>query len=160
MLGVPKYSRIEIERRWLVDESACPQFDDMERRVITDLYIDDTFLRLRKVEDLAGNAIFKLGKKYRRLSPTEQPVTSLYLSEIEYLSLSRLPGRRSVKYRYTFQVGSIDRHATPQGPTIFEVEFQTAIEAQSYIPPPLAICEVTNDPRYSGFAVALSDATN
>jgi hypothetical protein len=58
MATAPKYSRLEIERRWVVDSSSCPQLHSLERRLITDLYIDDMYLRLRKVEDADGGAMW------------------------------------------------------------------------------------------------------
>jgi hypothetical protein len=154
MPTAPKYSRLEIERRWVVDDISCPQLDSVERRLIIDLYIENTDLRLRKVADADGSAIFKLGKKYPRLTAIEQPVTALYLSESEYLTLSRLPGRWIEKHRYVYLSGAIDRYTSAQSPTIFEVEFSSTIAATSYMAPPFAVREVTNDPLVSGFAAA------
>jgi hypothetical protein len=54
MRELPKYARIEIERRWLVDRARCPPFDENGGAQITDRYLSHSFLRLRKIEYATG----------------------------------------------------------------------------------------------------------
>jgi hypothetical protein len=62
MTETPKYSRLEIERRWLVDASAV-DLANAEVCEIDDLYIANSHLRLRKIS-APDVVVFKLCKKY------------------------------------------------------------------------------------------------
>src|SRR5213075_221994 len=57
-----------------------------------DLYVDGSRLRLRKITEPNGNALYKFGRKYGKRSALSEPITTLYLTEIEYRQLSCLPG--------------------------------------------------------------------
>jgi len=92
MSDAPKYSEIEIERRWLVDLSAV-DLSSAPCREIEDLYIADSRLRLRRVSG-PGELTFKLGKKYGKRTSLSEPITNLYLTEPEYRRLSALLAER------------------------------------------------------------------
>jgi hypothetical protein len=147
----------EIERRWLADLGEIGSLDGMARRMIDDLYIEGTRLRLRRVVEPNGERIFKLGKKYGKRSPRVEPITTLNLTEAEYTRLAILPGRRVSKQRLVLASGSLDlypRHE-PDPLAIFEVEFPNEAAAELYRPPPFVTREVTGDPAYSGYTLAL-----
>ena len=98
----PSYSRIEYERRFLVDGKA-----DWQHRVkpyskfLIDRYLDCGRLRLRRMEDSdTGRVAFKLSKKYESDSALAQPITTIWLSSSEYKSLLNLPGHDLAKRRY------------------------------------------------------------
>ena len=155
MSELPKYSALEIERRWLVDLSLIDDLGDFPYRLIEDLYIADSRLRLRKIIEHSGNAIFKLGKKYGKSSPLVEPITTLYLTEIEHKQLSSLPGAFISKRRYAIARGSLDIYpSVPPGIAIFELEFESEASARSYRPPHFVTTEVTGDPAFSGFTLA------
>ncbi len=155
MDGLPKYARMEVERRWLVDPSAVGDLANIPHRLIEDLYVGASRLRLRKITDGSGNAVFKLGKKYGKQSALSEPITSLYLSEGEYRQLAGLPGYAVSKRRYTIAGGSLDVYQTPNaGCMIFELEFDDEAAAGRFRPPPFVTREITGDPAFSGFALA------
>jgi CYTH domain-containing protein len=154
---------MEVERRWLVDPSAVGDLANIPYRLIEDLYVGASRLRLRKITDGSGNAVFKLGKKYGKQSALSEPITSLYLSEDEYRQLAGLPGCAVSKRRYTIAGGSLDVYQTPNassmifdhaGCMIFELEFDDDAAAGRFRPPPFVTREITGDPAFSGFALA------
>jgi CYTH domain-containing protein len=152
---LPKYAIFEIERRWLVDLARCPAFDERAGATITDRYIDQSHLRLRKVERSSGEVTYKLCKKYERLDSVAQPIVNIYLSADEYEMLNRLPGRVIVKRRHAFAEGAIDIYLLGDVELgIFEVEFENLATAATYLPPAVALDEVTHDSKYSGASLA------
>lgn len=150
----PKYSIIEVERRWLVAPSALSIVDGQPYRELEDLYVGKTQLRLRKVTSANGGVVFKLCKKYVKCSSLSQPTTNLYLSEVEYRTLAQLEGNAVRKRRYSVAGGSIDVYYGSPAVAVFEVEFESVREAELYIPPSFVGKEVTNDEAYSGAALA------
>jgi CYTH domain-containing protein len=55
--------------------------------------------------------------------------------------------------------GSLDVYEYPEpGLRVFEIEFTNPEEAAAYAPPALVGKEVTNESRFSGFALARSEA--
>jgi CYTH domain-containing protein len=159
MASVPKYSAIEIERRWLVDLSVMGDLDDMPFRKIEDLYIEDSRLRLRKVTECDGRCIFKFGKKYGKSSMSSEPVTNLYLTEAEHERLSRLPGAATLKRRYSVAGGALDVYERPRaGLAVFEIEFDDEESAETYRPPHFVTREITGESSFSGVSMAEAHA--
>ena len=155
MSDAPKYSAIEIERRWLVDLAAVGDLSLAAFREIEDLYVAGSRLRLRKVSDPKGGVIFKFGKKYGKRTAASEAVTNLYLSEAEHHQLAGLPGVVTLKRRYAVAGGALDVYRQPRaGLAIFEVEFDDEASAQAYRPPHFVTREVTSEAEFSGFAVA------
>lgn len=151
----PKYSINEIERRWLVRESALESLPDVPPTRITDKYLHGSRLRLRKVESENSAAIFKLCKKYGNRQGPTQSITNLYLDAAEYDQLSLLPGATIVKLRYRVEDGSMDvfeSHTTI--PTIFEKDFADEARAAAYCPPHFVDKEITGLENYSGAYLA------
>jgi CYTH domain-containing protein len=154
--AAPKYSLLEIERRWLVDLTKV-DVSGAPCRVIEDLYIDGTRLRLRKISDAHGEVSFKLGKKYGKHTPLSEPITNLYLTEGEHLALSALPGRRARKRRFALQRGSIDIYSEPHDVAVYEVEFEDEHAAREFVPPDFVTREITNEPAMSGLALSTAE---
>jgi len=155
---IPRYANVEIERRWLVDESAVGELAQVPFRSYEDLYIEKSRLRLRRITEPGGNVLFKLGKKYGKRSTLSEPITTLYLDETEYAQLCNLPGRAASKRRYTIAGGSLDVYERPMpGLMVFELEFESEEAARNYQPPQFVTTEITDEPRYSGFQLAQGD---
>jgi CYTH domain-containing protein len=151
--GLPRYSRPEIERRWLVD-LAPVDLTEKPFREIDDLYIADSRLRLRRIAG-PGEIVFKLCRKYGKTTPFAEPITNLYLSESEYLLLAGLPGKRARKRRYAVPGGSLDVYLEPNRDlAVFEVEFDDEQSAAKFHPPAFVTREVTNETAYSGASLA------
>ena len=159
MSASPHYSKTEIERRWLIpSDSEFDRVSGRERR-IEDRYVLGTRLRLRKVTEAGHATVYKLGKKYEPEVEGTHQVVSIYLSESEYEALAHLPARVARKRRLSVYGGSLDVYEHPNtGLRVFEVEFATPEQAAAYAPPRGVGDEITNEPRYSGHAVAAGAA--
>lgn len=151
----PKYSRPEIERRWLVKVVDILSLEDARVRKLEDKYLSGGRLRLRKASETKCDPIYKLGKKYPNASSEPESVVSTYLTEEEYKSLLRLPGRSATKLRYSVEGGALDIYESPvYGFAIFEVEFSSQEAAAAYVVPKFVATEVTFNEKYTGFALS------
>jgi CYTH domain-containing protein len=152
-MEVPKYARLENERRFLVIDG--PDLSAAPFRRIEDIYFADSRLRLRAITHVDGAREFKLCKKYESSDPASGPIVNMYLSEREHAILSNLPGRPLRKRRY--RVAWCDRIF---GVDVFEGALANLIlcEAEAESPdaiglvafPPWAVREVTADPFFTG----------
>jgi CYTH domain-containing protein len=155
----PKYSKTEIERRWLVSPSSGLHANADRERHIEDRYILGTRLRLRVVTESNHEPIYKLGKKYEsNISGTCQAI-SIYLEKSEYETLALLPARLAKKRRLSVHGGALDVYEFPEHQMeVFEVEFANHEDAASYYPPDGVSEEITNNAQFTGFALASSAA--
>ena len=96
---LPKFARLEIERRWRVDLSKVGSLENVQFTEIDDLYVAGTRLRLRNVRGPDQAVEYKLCKKYGEVEAWSEPITNLYLSAAEHALLSTLPGSRVRKRR-------------------------------------------------------------
>jgi CYTH domain-containing protein len=151
----PKYAIAEVERRWLVELSEFGPLGGLPYREIEDRYIAGTQLRLRKITDASGEPVFKLCKKYGKVTALSELITNLYLTEAEFNTLSQLSGALVKKRRYATNGGSLDVYIIPHaGLAVFEIEFESEAAAAGYAPPSFAAAEVTHDSAYSGASLA------
>jgi CYTH domain-containing protein len=152
---LPKYSAVEIERRWLVHLPQVGPLATLLRREIEDLYIAGTRMRLRKVRAESETVIFKLGKKYGKGNGLSEQVVSVYLTEEEFNVMAAMPGAAVKKSRYTIAGGALDVYQNPNsGFAVFEVEFESETAAINYTPPSFTSQEITHDTKYSGYALS------
>ncbi len=152
-MPLPKYARIELERRWLVDASERPRLEPLPCKRIEDKYLTNTRLRLRAVTDADGT-VYKLCKKYGGTGSSEAMV-NVYLTKLEYDVLNALAGHDLEKRRYTFAGGALDVFGGPlTGLVVFEAEFASEREALSCAPPDFVTREVTGVPEYEGATLA------
>jgi CYTH domain-containing protein len=158
MIDVPKYALLENERRFWVAKP--PDLAAARVRLIEDLYLENGRLRLRAITHFDGAAPeFKLCKKYVSDDPISAPIVNIYLSAAEHALLAGLPGRPLRKRRYTVGHGgrgfSIDVFEGPLAGLVLceaEADSREAILAQAF--PPWASRELTNDPFFTGGALA------
>ena len=159
LIDLPRYSIVEVERRWLVDPAAVGDLSRTAFRFYEDLYINGSRLRLRKITEPDGNVLFKLGRKYGKRSQLSEPITTLYLTEGEYQLLSCLTGYWASKRRYAVEGGFVDVYQRPTlVPMIFELEFKDETSAMRYSPPDFVTREITGDSNFSGFQLAAGHA--
>lgn len=155
-----KYARFELERRFLVSE--LPEDVERESWHITDLYITETQLRLRRMEPAhGGKAILKLGQKHVPSPPDfgRMTITNLYLSPREYSLLAGLPGVELRKRRFTathrergFGIDVFEGNLA--GLLLAETDFSTHEEFEQALDLPDWIrAEVTTDKRFTGGAL-------
>ncbi|GHO59541.1 hypothetical protein [Ktedonobacter robiniae] len=149
-----KYAHPEVERKFLL--AAIPPGSTF-RTDITDHYIDNTTLRLRRMQT-EHEVTFKLAQKLRAHPHDTRMIfhTNFYISESEYSFLtSTLPSHRLEKRRFRFHGGTIpmgiDQFQGPlEGLVLAEVDFGPDGDPSSLIMPSFALAEVTDDERFTG----------
>jgi CYTH domain-containing protein len=157
-----KYARFELERRFLVGRLPEGIAEDRGWR-ISDRYIKNTHLRLRRMEPIhGGEIIFKLGQKHVPSPPnfSRMTITNIYLSPGEYAVLAGLEAMELHKLRHSiehddliFSVDVFNDHLT--GLVLAEVGFETPDEMDQTLDlPPWMIREVSGDVRFTGGALA------
>ncbi|WP_420643764.1 hypothetical protein [Candidatus Leptofilum sp.] len=153
-----KYAQFELERRWLLATLPAALQNSQDYTLIEDRYIIGTPLRLRRMTDAQGNVIArKFTQKYQAADQTAYAttITNFYLDAASYALLETLPAKILVKKRYKlrddrFQF-SIDQFSGPlTGLVLAEIE-QLDMPSLTAVPDPaFALCEVTEDPRFTG----------
>src|SRR5690349_20537306 len=97
-----KYTRVEYERRFLVDPASDwkTAVESYSKRFV-DKYISGTRLRLRVLTDLdTGRCIIKLTKKFESPSPYFRTVSRILLSSEEFDIFNLLEGHSLIKTSY------------------------------------------------------------
>ena len=160
-LGFPKavYTQVERERRWL--SGAPPREWIVQSELITDLYVSGTRLRLREARMLDGSAAkLRLSRK-ADVDARTRLITSIYLPEQEFAVLAAtLPGMSIRKRRHRLRsppgtLMSLDEFLDGlAGLVLLEAEFTGDDLMADFAAPDFADREVTDDPRYSGGALA------
>ncbi len=156
-----KYAKGEFERRFLLKKRTV-FLDTLPYKEITDKYLENTKLRLRKVvnEELTQ---YKLTKKLPVHSQglNIQWVSTIYISQEEYDIFLKLPGEIIEKRRYYYQAETpeiigIDEICLNQGQsTIWIAEVELEERQESAYTLPLAYDrEITNDKDYIGSVLA------
>jgi CYTH domain-containing protein len=156
-MDLPKYAKLEIERRFLVNPARASDLTSLAYRRIEDRYLDGTRLRLRAVTDSAtGAREFKFCKKYEGGDPLAGPIVNTYLTEAEHAALAAIPAAVIVKRRYRVGLrpfgldvfeGQLD------GLMLCEAEAPTRDEALALAFPDWTAREVTADPFFTGGAL-------
>lgn len=161
-MQVPKYAALEVERRFLV--ARCPDLSGARMRVIEDVYLAETRMRLRAITHADGQrAEFKLCKKYPSDDMLAGPVVNLYLSAQEHAVLAGLPGGSVRKRRYSMPWAawtfSIDVFEGPlSGLILSEVEADSVDDVGRIALPDWVSREVTADPFFTGGALSQASA--
>jgi len=154
----PKYERVERERRFLLRELP-PNLKVNDRHAqITDNYLTNTRLRLRKVRWPQTNEwTLKLTQKHTPAPPdfSRTLITSIYLNEIEYETLSVFEANEIRKNRYPYEHDgrkySVDVFlGALHGLILAETDFDTDEEMDAFPPPPFASLDVTHDELFTG----------
>jgi len=153
----PKYTRLEYERRFLVD-AGCSWREGVKpyTKLFQDRYLDCGRLRLRRLADSdSDRVVFKLTKKFESESSFARPVVNIWLSPAEYEALATLPANTLSKTRhyddYQGLVFSIDVFDGELAGLILcetETEGLDTLHAARF--PPYARWEVTEDPFFTG----------
>ena len=155
-LTIPKYSKLENERRWLLPSSFISSLKQLPYKKIDDLYLSCGRLRLRAITDSqTGQLEFKLCKKYGAISETCEPIVNVYLTVEEYGALSVLPGHKLSKSRYKKVINNVQYgfdvfEGTLSGLILCEVEAESEDLLKKISSPDLAAKEVTGNSVYSG----------
>lgn len=155
-MNIPKYSKFEVERRWLVPPAYVELLKNKTFVTIEDRYFKCGRLRLRTmVNTLTGEKIFKLCKKYGSITSLSEPITNIYLDENEFNALCTLPAFHVRKKRYKEILGGIHYNIDVFEDNLarlvlFEVEAEDEETIKNIATPTFAIKEVTDDIAFSG----------
>ena len=152
-MPIPKYAILENERRFLV--TGGPDLASAPFRLIEDLYLTDSRLRLRAITHVDGAREFKLCKKYESPDPASGPIVNIYLTAAEHAILSDLPGQPLRKRRYRVAWGEraygVDVfEGVLAGLVLCEAEADSPEAIKSTVFPPWASREVTADRFFTG----------
>ena len=155
---IGKYACLEVERRYLLKRMPEDVPAVTGGWLITDRYLPNTRLRLRKMESITGiDVVYKLTQKYRSETQNayETTITNLYLTEAEYNIFQPLEANVLRKRRYPYsaqnQNFSIDvfegRH---QGLVLAEMEVESKTGVDALALPLFVLKDVTEDPFFTG----------
>jgi CYTH domain-containing protein len=162
-LGFPKleYVAVERERRWLC--RAVPRERVVRTEAMTDLYVTGTRLRLREARPTDGSAPLLRFSRKADVDANTRLITSIYLPGAEFAVLAAtLPGVRVRKLRHRFRnvpgmVMMVDEFQEGlAGLFLAEADFSTPELMADFPLPSFAVREVTSDPRYTGFGLAVN----
>ena len=153
-----KYSRVERERRYLLQDLPEGLSRADPHVQITDNYITGTRLRMRKVRNPGTN---KWTVKFtQKFAPNPQDfsrtiITNTYLNALEAETLSMFDANEIRKNRYLFAYEgrefSVDMFLGDLfGLVLAEVNFETDEELDSFAKPAFAVADVTNNELFTG----------
>lgn len=155
-MSIPKYSKIENERRWLMPASFAGLLKSSPYKKINDLYLNCGRIRLREITDAqTGDLQFKLCKKYGSISFSAEPIVNIYLTAEEHAAFLTLPGHKLSKNRYKKMINEIPYtfdvfEGALSGLILCEVEADSEAQLKQVLGPDSAIKEVTGDMKFSG----------
>ena len=153
-----RYARIELERRYLLQDLPEGLTRADPHVQITDNYITGTRLRIRKVRDPRTNKwVVKFTQKFAP-NPSDYSrtiITNTYLNALEAESLSMFDANEIRKNRYKFQYEgrefAVDMFLGDLfGLVLAEVSFETDDELDNFAKPAFAIADVTNHELFTG----------
>lgn len=158
--AIPKYARPEYERRFLLSD--IPDLSGLASRLIEDLYLDGTRLRLRKIICEDGNEQYKLCKKYPDPSANPLAIVNIYLTSQEYDLLSALNGKGIRKRRYNIASSEylcLDVfEGQLVGLVLCEIEAESVALLEAHALPHWIGRDVSDDPFFTGGNLASIDA--
>ena len=154
----PRYVRVERQRRYLLTglpEGVSPRDEHAQ---ITDNYITNTRLRLRKSRWVpTGEWSLKLTQKQTPDPPdfARSLITTLYLNRAEYEALSIFEANELRKNRYYLRhegrLYSINVYLGElRGLVLAEIDFEDDAEMDAFPAPPFAHLDVTHDELFTG----------
>ena len=154
----PRYVRVERQRRYLLRELPEGVSPRDEHAQITDNYITNTRLRLRKSRWVpTGEWSLKLTQKQTPDPPdfSRALITTLYLNRAEYEVLSVFEANELRKNRYYLRhegrLCSINVYLGElRGLVLAEIDFDDDAEMDAFPTPPFALLDVTRDELFTG----------
>ena len=153
-----KTAQTELHRLFLIDGLPEPLTPASSHLQIFDNYIENTRLRLRLIRDPYSKAWTRILQQRFSISEGELAVTKLaeiHLNEAEYAVFENFEGREIRKNRYFHEFDRLSIAFDVYlgdlwGLNTAKVDFETREMLESFLPPPFAVFEVTNDPFFAG----------
>lgn len=159
-----RYARLERERRYLLKDLPEGLTRASPHVQITDNYITETRLRLRKVREPQTNKwLVKFTQKFapNAADLSRTIVTNTYLTAAEAEALAVFEANEIRKNRYPYEFAgrkfSIDMFLGDLlGLILAETDFDTDEELDSFPPPPFVVEDVTQNKLFTGGNLSVS----
>ena len=153
-----KTAQTELHRLFLIDRLPEPLTPASSHLQLFDNYIEDTRIRLRSIRDPYSKTWTRILQQRFSLTEGECAVTKLaeiHLNDTEYAAFERFEGREIRKNRYFHEFDRVSFAFDVYlgalcGLSSAKVDFETHEQMESFVPPPFAVFEVTNDPFFAG----------
>ena len=153
-----KTAHTEFQRLFLIERLPEPLTPASSHLQIFDNYIENTRLRLRQIRDPYSNSwLRKLQQRFHAGDGENSinKIAEIPLNEAEYSVFAQFEGREIRKNRYFHEFENVSFAFDVYlgrlwGLNTTKVEFDTHEHLETFIPPPFAVFEVTNDPYFSG----------
>ena len=153
-----KYSRVERERRYLLQDLPEGLTRASPHVQITDNYLTGTRLRMRKIRDPQTNKwVVKLTQKFAPDSKdfSRTTITNIYLNALEAETLAMFQENEIRKYRYPFEFAgrkfAVDMFLGDLfGLVLAEVSFDNDEDLANFPKPSFAVADVTNNEVFTG----------
>ncbi|CAN5322189.1 hypothetical protein BH10ACI2_BH10ACI2_13940 [soil metagenome] len=157
-----KIGQTTLQRLFLVERLPEPLTPASSHLQIYDNYLEQTRIRLRQVRDPYSNTWTRI---LQQLIPavagefSVYNIAEMYLNEAEFTAFERLPGLELRKNRYFHEFDQasfvFDVYlGRLRGLHMAKVDFEDREQMDGFVPPRLAIFEVTNDAFFSGASLA------
>ncbi len=153
-----KTAQTELHRLFLVERLPDPLTPASSHLQIFDNYIAETRIRLRQIRDPYSKSWTRILQQrfpFDETHGTVSKIAEMYLNDAEYAAFERFEGREIRKNRYFHEIDRVsvafDIFLGPLwGLNTARVDFETVEAMQNYLPPPIFIFEVSNDPFFAG----------
>lgn len=157
-----KIAQTEFQRLFLIERLPEPLTPASSHLQLFDRYIENTRLRLRQVRDPYTNSWTRILQQHVPAISSEFAVTKLseiHLNDAEFALLERFAGQETRKNRYFHEFDRVpfvfDVYlGNLRGLHTTKVEFETQELMGTFIPPPFAVFDVTNDAFFVGPSLA------
>ncbi len=153
-----KPAQTELHRLFLIERLPEPLTRASSHLQFFDNYIENTRIRLRSIRDPYTNTWTHILQQ--RFPPVDgeyavNKISEMYLNEAEYAVFQQFEGREIRKNRYFHEFDRLsftfDVHLGPLwGLNTARVDFKTRKRMESFVPPPFAVFEVTNNAFFAG----------
>lgn len=163
-----KTAQTELHRLFLIDGLPEPLMPASSHLQLFDNYIENTGLRIRSIRDPYTKAWTRILQQRFSISDEHPAVTKLaeiHLNDEEYAVFERFEGREIRKNRYFHEFDRVSLifdiyMGALWGLNTAKVDFETQEQMESFVPPPFAVLEVTNDPFFSGESLVIKKFTD
>ena len=153
-----KTAQTELHRLFLIERLPEPLTPASSHLQLFDNYIENTRLRLRSIRDPYSKMWTRILQQRFSITDGEFAVAKLaeiHLNDEEYAAFERFEGREIRKNRYFHEFDRVSFAFDVYlgdlwGLNAAKVDFEMREQMESFVPPPFAVFEVTNDPFFEG----------
>jgi CYTH domain-containing protein len=157
-----KIAQTEMQRLFLIERLPEPLTPASSHLQIYDNYISNTRIRLRQVRDPYSKNWTRILQQCIPAVAGEYAVTNLaeiHLNDAEFEVFERFAGNEIRKNRYFHEFDRVSFTfdvylGKLRGLHLAKVDFEQLSDMETFVPPPFAVFEITNDPFFNGSKLA------